>query len=119
MNINPLNSVNPNFGAIPLAKYCYLNDKAKDVIVYKLEKKDIDYLKYLSNNIENFYKRHEIEDSSTKQVVKEAFDAGVEILSETKYKEEKADVLLALSDEEPSAILIGNTLKIDKNGKFH
>lgn len=119
MNINPLNSINPNFRAIPLAKYCYLNDKAKDVIVYKLEKKDIDYLKYLSNNIENFYKRHEIEDSSTKQVVKEAFDAGVEILSETKYKEEKADVLLALSDEEPSAILIGNTLKIDKNGKFH
>jgi len=112
-------SYNTNFKAIPLAKYCYLNDKAKDVIVYQLEKKDIDYLKHISENIEAFYKKHEIEDDSTRQVVKEAFEAGVEILKETKYKEEKAKVLLALSEEEPSAILIGNTLKIDKNGKYH
>jgi len=121
MNITfqPYLSTNTNFKAIPLAKYGYLNDKAKDVIVYQLEKKDIDYLKKLSKNIEKFYKKHEIEDESTKQVLKEAVDAGIAILSEPKYKEEKAKVLLALSDKEPSAILIGNTLKVDKNGKFH
>lgn len=110
---------NTNFRAIPLAKYGYLNDKTKDVIVYQLEKKDIDYLKYISKNIESFYKKFEIEDFSTKQVVAEAFEAGAAILEETKYKEEKAKVLLALSDEEPSAILIGNTLKVDKNGHLH
>ena len=119
MKINFKSSYNASFKAIPLAKYCYLNDKAKDVIVYQLEKKDIDYLKYISQNIDKFYKTHEIEDESTKQVVKEAFDAGIEILSEGKYKEEKAKVLLAMSEDEPSAILVGNTLKVDKNGNFH
>ena len=51
--------------------------------------------------------------------MKEAFDAGAAILEEAKYKEDKAKVLLAFCDEEPSAILVGNTLKIDKNGRFH
>ena len=119
MNITFQPAYNTNFKAIPLAKYGYMNDKARDVIVYQLEKKDIDYLKGISKNIGKFYRKHEIEDESTKQVVKEAFDAGIAILSESKYKEEKAKVLLAFSDEEPSAILIGNTLKIDKNGHFH
>ncbi len=119
MKISSPQQYSANFRAFPLAKYGYLNDKSKEVIVYQLEKKDVDYLKYISANIKNFYKKHEIEDESTKQVVKEAFDAGAAILEESKYKEEKAKVLLAFCDEEPSAILIGNTLKIDKNGKFH
>ena len=119
MKISLQSEYNASFRAIPLAKYGYLNDKAKDVIVYQLEKKDIDYLKYVSRNIDKFYKKHEIDDESTKQVVKEAFDAGATILSEEKVKEDKAKVLLAFSDEEPSAILIGNTLKVDKYGKFH
>ena len=119
MDINFQTRINTGFRAIPLAKYGYLNDKAKDVIVYQLEKKDIDYLKYISQNVDKFYKRHEIVDESTKQVAKEAFDAGIAILSETKFKEDKAKVLLAFSEEEPSAILIGNSLKIDKNGFFH
>lgn len=121
MNITTISAYgnNTNFKAIPLAKYGYLNDKAKDVIVYQLEKKDIDYLKYISQNIDKFYKKHDIDDESTKQVVKEAFEAGAAILEETKYKEEKAKVMLAFSDEEPSAILIGNTLKVDKKGHFH
>ena len=106
-----------NFTAIPLAKYGYLHDKRQDVTVYELEQRDIDYLKNISDNIDGFYKKHEITDDSTKQVVKEAVDAGIEIL-QSKY-EKKAKILLALSDEEPSAILIGNVLKVDKNGKFH
>ena len=119
ISYSPSYNYNTSFRAIPLAKYGYLNDKAKDVIVYQLEKKDIDYLRFISKNIEKFYEKYDIKDESTKQVVKEAFDAGAEILSEKNYKEEKAKVLLAFSDEEPSAILIGNTLKIDKNGRFH
>ena len=119
MKINFQPNINTSFKAIPLAKYGYLNDKAKDIIVYQLEKKDIDYLKYLSQNIDRFYEIHEIDNDSTRQVVKEAFDAGAAILSETKVKEDKAKVLMAFSNEEPSAVLIGNTLKTDKNGKFH
>ena len=119
MKVDFQTGINTSFKAIPLAKYGYLNDKAKDVIVYQLEKKDIDYLKHISNNIDKFYKKHAIEDESTKQVVSEAFEAGAAILKEDKYKEDRAKVLLAFSDEEPSAILIGNTLKIDKNGRFH
>ncbi len=113
------NKYNPHFGAIPLAKYGYLHDKKQDVTVYQLEKRDVDYLQYISDNIDGFYKKHDIKDDSTKQVVKEAFDAGKAILSETKIKEDKAKVLLAFSDEDPNAILIGNTLKVDKNGKLH
>ncbi len=118
INCNRTYNTNTAFGAIPLAKYGYLNDKAKNVVVYSLEKKDIGYLKNISANIEQFYKKYEVNNESAKQVIKEAFDAGAAILSETKYKEDKAKVLLAFSDEEPSAILIGNTLKIDKNGRF-
>lgn len=123
INFNPQikssQNYHPNFTAIPLAKYGYLHNKNQDVVVYQLEKKDISYLKYISDNIEKFYKKHDITDDSTKQVVKEAVDAGIEILTGKKSKEKKAKVLLALSDEEPSAILIGNTLKTDKNGKYH
>lgn len=118
LSFNPSYNKQTTFKAIPLARYGYLNDKARNVIVYQLEKKDIDYLKYISAHIEQFYKKFEVDNDSAKQVIKEAFDAGAAILSEAKYKEDKAKVLLALSDEAPSAILIGNTLKIDKNGKF-
>lgn len=109
----------PSFGAIPLAEYKYLNDKEKNVMVYQLEEKDADYLKYISDNIDGFYKHHDIQDESTKQVVKEAVDAGIEILKDKHKSEDKTKILLALSDEEPSAILIGNARKIDKKGNLH
>ena len=79
------NKYNPLFGAIPLAKYCYLHDKKQDVTVYQLEKRDVDYLQYISENVDGFYKQHDITDDSTKQVVKEAIDAGIEIL-QSKYE---------------------------------
>lgn len=111
------NLCSPNFTAIPLAQYGYLHDKKQNVVVYQLEKQDVNYLQNISDNIDSFYKKHEITDDSTKQVLKEAVEAGIEIL-QSKY-EKKAKVLLALSDDEPSAILIGNVLKVDKNGGFH
>lgn len=117
INFQPTNCNKPSFKAIPMAEYKYLNDKDKNVVVYQLEGRDTDYLKYISDNIDGFYKRHDIQDDSTKQVVKEAVDAGIEILNNE--EEEKAKVLLALSDEEPSAILIGNVLKADKKGGLH
>ena len=108
---------NPNFKAIPLAKYSFLKNQEKDIVVYKLEKRDIGFLKYVSEHIDTFYKKHEIEDESPRQIVKEAVDASIEILQ--RKEEEKADVLLAMADLEPSAILIGNILKKDKNGNVH
>lgn len=108
---------NPSFKAYPLAKYSYLHGEAKDIFVYQLEKRDVGFMKNLSENIDKFYKKHEVEDWSTKQVMKEAIDAGVSILQSE--KEDKAKVLMAFADNEPSAILIGNILKKDKNGNLH
>lgn len=124
LSFNPTNNYqpyksSPNFGAIPMAEYKYLDDKDKNVVVYQLEKKDINYLKHISDNIDGFYKHHDIQDESTKQVVKEAVDAGIEILKDEKNLEDKAKVLLALSEGDPSAILIGNALKVDKKGGYH
>ncbi len=117
--INQRNGYHPNFTAIPLATYNYLHDKDQNVIVYQLENEDIPYLQNISDNIDRFYKKHEIEDESTKEVLKKSIDAGIEILSNEEYKDKKTKVLLALSDEEPSAILVGNAPKVDKNGKIH
>ena len=124
INFQPANfqnkQISPSFKAIPLAQYKYLNDKDKNVIVYELEQRDTDYLKHISDNIDGFYKRHDINDESTKQVVKEAVDASIEILNnEQIHPDSKSKVLLALSDKEASAILIGNVLKSDKNGNLH
>ena len=104
----------PCFKAIPLAKYSFLKEQRKAITVFKLEKTDIEFLKYVSEHIDTFYKKHEIEDESPRQVVKEAIDASIEIL-----QRKEADILLATADSVPSAILIGNTLKKDKNGNFH
>ena len=109
----------PSFGAIPMAQYKYLNDKDKNVIVYQLEQKDIPYLRNISDNIDGFYRHYDINDDSTKQVVKEAVDAGIEILKDEQQLEDKTRILLALSEGEPSAILIGNARKTNKKGGLH
>ena len=116
-SFNNQNNYSPGFKAIPLAKYSFLKVQEKDIVVYKLEKSDTGFLKYVSEHIDAFYKRHEIEDESPRQIVKEAVDAGIEILQ--RPEEEKSDILLAMADFEPSAILIGNILKKDKNGNVH
>ena len=119
VNFNSYCANNLNYKARPLAKYCYLHNRSRDIIIYQLEKTDIDFLELISKKIKSFYRHYGIKDESTQQVLKEAVDAGIEILAEKNVKEEKAKVLLAISDKEPSAILIGNTKKIDKMGKFH
>ena len=117
-----INSVNNNrnisFTAIPLAKYSYLKEKG-DVIVYQLEKKDAEYLKFLLTNIQDFFEKFNISDDSTKQVVQEAFGAGIKILKGKPRPESKAKILMSFYDGEPSSILIGNVLKVDKKGQFH
>ena len=107
----------PNFKAIPLAKYSYLHEKGKEVTVYQLESRDVGYLKYLRDNITDFYEKFEISDESTQQVSREAFEAGAKILGEK--GEDKAKVLMSFYNGEPSSILIGNVLKVDKKGKLH
>ena len=118
--IDKVNSYRNNitFTAIPLAKYSYLQEKG-DVIVYQLEKKDAEYLKFLLTNIQDFFEKFNISDDSTKQVVQEAFGAGIKILKEKPRPESKAKILMSFYDGEPSSILIGNVLKVDKKGQFH
>jgi len=117
LNHNYRNST--NFKAIPLAQYGYMQDKSKNVMVYQLEKSDIDYMKNIVNNMDSFYKKYEIENESAKQVIDEAFRAGVKILSADNPREDKAHILMAFCNDEPSSILIGNVLKVDKNGNYH
>ena len=109
---------NVNFKAIPLAEYNYLKKDDK-VTIYQLEKRDINYMKGIMDNLDSFEKKYDIDNESAKQVIEEALGAGIEILKETHHPEEKARVLTAFYDNEPSAILIGNALKIDKKGGFH
>ena len=44
-NTNSINNV--SFKAIPLAKYGYLKEKGKEVIVYQIEKSDVEYIKHM------------------------------------------------------------------------
>lgn len=125
MNIDSISIYKPqpphqniSFGAIRLAKYKYLNNPKKDVLIYQLEKTDIDYLKYILQNIEKFFKKFDITDLSTQEILKASVDAGIKILEDVNNVESKAKVLLAYSGNDPSAILIGNAAKIDKNGKL-
>jgi len=119
MKIQSTKYNNPAFRAIPLAKYNYFDKKDQNVTVYQLEKSDVGYLRGISDNIEKFYKKHDINDFSTKQVVEEAVNAGIKILEAKHNPEEKAKVMLALCENEPSAILIGNVLKTDNKGLYH
>lgn len=121
-NINIVNNHekinNTNFKAIPLATYNYLHEKS-GVTIYKLEKRDIGYLQHLLNNLEKFFQKYDVDNLSARQVIEEAFEAGIEILKGKKHPETKADILMSFYNGEPSSIIIGNALKVDKKGKFH
>ena len=122
VNLNTNTSIyknNLSFKAIPLAKYEYLKDKTDGITIYQLEKKDINWIKNNLNNIDKFYKKYNIENESAKQVIKEAFGASIEILQGKKSPEQKAKILVSFYNNNPSSILVGNTLKVDKKGKLH
>ena len=110
---------NTCFKAIPLAEYGYLNNKAKNVVIYQLDKSNIGYMQHIAKNLDKFYKKYDIDNKSARQVIAEAFGAGIEILKGEKMPESKARILMAFCDNEPSSILIGNVLKIDKKGRIH
>ena len=121
-----INSINQNnkhqnanikFKAIPLAEYNYLG-KSKKVTIYQLKKNDIGYLEHLVANLDKFFKKYDVDNESARQVIEEAFSAGIEILKRNK-SEKKAKILMAFYNNEPSSILIGNVLKVDNKGGLH
>lgn len=121
ISINNTNSTprySTSFQALPLARYCYLGAK-KDVVIYQLEKSDIDYMEHLVKNLDKFFTKYDIDNLSARQVIEEALNAGIEILKASNPEERKAKILMAFYDNEPSSILIGNVLKVDKNGNLH
>ena len=78
---NPLRLQNsPKFKAKALAEYGYLSDKDKKVVVYQLEKSDIGYMEHIVDNLDSFNKKYDIDNDSAKQVIEEAFNAGIQIL---------------------------------------
>ena len=117
INKNKINCI--NFKAIPLAEYGYLDNSTKNVIIYQLEKKDTDYAKHIIKNLDKFYKKYDIDNTSAKQVLKEALKASIAILKDKKHLENKARILMSFYDNKPSSILIGNVIKTDKRGNFH
>ena len=116
-----LNDKHPNtnirFKALPLAEYNYLG-KSKKVTIYQLKKSDIGYLEHLVANLDKFLKKYNVDNASARQVIEEAFRAGIELLKRNK-SEKKAKILMAFYNNEPSSILIGNALKVDNKGGLH
>ena len=116
---NSYQTYNTSFGYFKLAKHSYLRDSKKGVLLYQLNKSDIGYLEHLLKNIEKFFKKYDVDNESARQVIEEAISAGIQILKRPKQAEDKTRILMAFYDNEPSAILIGNALKVDKKGKLH
>ena len=114
---NKHQNANINFKALPLAQYSYLG-KSKEVTIYQLKKNDIGYLEHLVANLDKFFKKYDVDNESARQVIEEAFNAGIEILKRNK-SEKKAKILMAFYNNEPSSILIGNALKVDNKGVLH
>ena len=108
----------PNFTAIPKANYKLFKDTGK-VTVFQLEKSDIPFLEKIKVNIKDFLKEQKIEDESRQQVVEEAFSAGIKLLDKSNTDEKKAKIFLAVCNESPCGIIIGNASKTDKFGKVH
>ena len=117
-SITPYNSYqtsNPSFKMKKIATFGY----PKGLSVYKLEEKDIGSLKHLVDNLKRFFEKYDVDNKSARQVIEEAFNAAIAILKAKNPPEEKASVLMAYYKDEPSAILIGNVLKVDKKGNYH
>ena len=123
--INPISSYNlynvnlPSFGYFKLAKHKYLKDSKKWVLFYQLNKSDIGYFEHQVKNLEKFFKKYDVDNQSARQVIEEAFNAGIQILKRPEQANDKTRIIMAFYDNEPSAILIGNALKVDENGHLH
>lgn len=110
---------NTSFKAVPLAKYSYLNNLKKDVFIYKLEKSDVNYLQNILKNISKFFAKFEINDESTREIFEASVEAAIKLFNTPESTDDKTKILLAMHDDQPSAILIGNVLKTDKKGDLH
>jgi len=105
---------NTNFKARPLGGYDYL--LPQKLTIYQLEQTDINYIQPILNNLEKFFKKYDVDGESARQVMAEGLSASIAIL---KSLEEKVRILMAFCDNTPSSLVIGNALKLDKNGGFH
>lgn len=119
MNINSQSTKynTPNFKAIPQGKYKLFKDSG-EVTIYQLEQKDIPLLENFISNRDEFVKKHKIDDEARECIVMEAFREGIDFLKRGD-EEKKVKVLMAVSNNEPCGIIIGNASKIDKSGKIH
>lgn len=107
----------PSFTAIKKSTYKLFNDTG-EAIIYQLEKSDIPMLENFINNIEKFYEKHEIKDKNRQIILLKTFQAGLDFLKNGE-KEKKVKVLMAMHNNEPCGIIIGNALKVNKNGTFN
>ena len=107
-----------NFRAVAKASYNLFQDTGK-VLIYQLDRSDIPFLEYFRQNLDAFYKKHNISDISRQEIIDKALEGSVDFLKEEKHLQSKAKVLLASDGKSPCGLLVGNGLKIDhRNEKY-
>jgi hypothetical protein len=108
----------PNFTALKKGNYGLLKGLVGENGIYQLGQNDIPLLENFITNIDKFYEKHQIKDEATQEIVLKAFQAGVDLLKRGE-QEAKAKVLMAMHEGEPCGILVGDALKIDKQGRLN
>ncbi|MCR5265634.1 MAG: GNAT family N-acetyltransferase [Cyanobacteria bacterium RUI128] len=107
-----------NFTANPRASYKLFKETG-NAVVCQLEKSDVPFLEQLRANIGKFFEAHNITDEAKQEIIEKALDGSVDFLRAEALPQEKARVLVAISDKKPCGILVGSGLKVDKKGGLH
>lgn len=110
-------SNNISFKAIPLGQY--KNAKNAVTTVYQLEKSDLPFIDKFCKNIGEYWKSHNITDTSVQDIMKDSFNSAKDILSSKDKLLDDTKILVGVRDNELHGILIGNIPKHSKNKNIH
>lgn len=110
------NQQNINIKAKPLAQWrckSALNNTTKNITIVSLEKKDADFINIFEEKYKNFFQNDSIKQEIFNIIIKTikgVFESYKTILN-------KAKILIAIHEDKPCGILIGNIPKIDTTTK--
>lgn len=108
---------NVSFKAIPLGQYRPAQKNA--IRIYQLEKSDLPFVSNFCENINNYFKKKNITNESTRTIMRDTFTSARNILSSDEKSLKDTKILVGVSDNEMHGILIGNIPKKDAKGKVH
>lgn len=110
-------SNNISFKAIPLGRYQPAKNTIIDVL--QLEKSDLPFITRFCENIGDYFRKHNITDFATQDIMKDSFSTAKDILSSDDKLLDDAKVLVGVSKGNLHGILIGNIPKRNANGNVH